>query len=228
MISKYADIIFAREIVSYNHLVNAGVDENKIKLYPDFTTLVEGVFPKQYESVIGDVCIIPNMLMIDKDAIAKESYLLLMIQIIEKIRKNGERPFLLNHGGKDDALLCKMINDKLDKLLIIADNLTALEVKGIISQSSMLISSRFHGVASALNSGVPCLATSWSHKYEELFKDYGQSDCLMNLNDIEENLNKINFHLQKHEEVSNHLENMKATIIEKNREMWNIVWKYNG
>ena len=49
----------------------------------------------------------------------------------------------------------------------------ALEIKSVIAKSYLCISSRFHGAASALGSAVPCLATGWSHKYEEIFKDYG-------------------------------------------------------
>jgi len=227
IIGRYVDIIFAREKVSCDYLINAGVDENKIKLYPDFTALVEGIVPKQYESLQGSVCIIPNMRMIDKGTVSLEQYLSVLCQLIQTIREKGKDVFLLNHEGKNDGLLCKFINNSIQKPLVIANNLTALEVKGIISQSYLLISSRFHGVASALNSGIPCLATSWSHKYEELFKDYGQYDCLLDFNYIEKTLEKVKSYLskQRRNEISVQLKLMKISVIEKNKEMWNIIDK---
>jgi colanic acid/amylovoran biosynthesis protein len=228
IISEYTDIIFARETVSYNHLIYAGADRDKIKLYPDFTALVEGICPGQYESLKGGVCLVPNMRMIDKGIISEKNYCYLFSQIIDLIRRKGKNPFFLNHEGQKDSLLCDLINKSIDIPLTIVDGLTALEVKGVISQSYLLISSRFHGIASALNSGVPCLATSWSHKYEELFKDYEQTGCLLDLNNINTALEKIEDYLseQTHKRISEELKIIKPSILQKNREMWNIVWDY--
>jgi colanic acid/amylovoran biosynthesis protein len=226
IVSKYADIIFAREQVSYDYLIKAGVDKSKVKLYPDFTALVEGVVPKRYEFLKDGVCIIPNKRMIDKGTISQGNYLSLLGKIIEVIQQQGKTPFLLNHESESDFVLCKLINQHLKVPLAIVNGLTALEIKGVISQSYMVVSSRFHGVASALNSGVPCLATSWSHKYAELFKDYGQSDCVLDLNNVVETMNKLKHCLSKevHDTISDELKFAKIAIVEKNGKMWKIVW----
>jgi len=228
MIDSYADVIFAREKVSYDYLVEAGVNQDKIKLYPDFTALVDGIIPERCKSLQGHVCIIPNMKMIDKGAVSMKRYLLLMSQLIQTIRENGKEAFLLNHAEKQDASLCQLINENIQNPLFIVNNLNALEVKGVISQSYMLVSSRYHGAASALNTGVPCLATSWSHKYEELFKDYEQYDCLLEFSNIEKTLKKMNdfLSIENNHLISEKLKMTKPIILLKNREMWEGIWKF--
>jgi colanic acid/amylovoran biosynthesis protein len=227
IVSKYTDIIFAREEVSYNHLIKAGADGRKIKLYPDFTALVEGIIPKRYEFLKDGICIIPNKRMIDKSTVLPENYFSFLEKIIQIIQQQGKSPFLLNHESKSDFVLCELINQQLKVPLTIVNNLTALEIKGVISQSYLVVSSRFHGVASALNSGVPCLATSWSHKYAELFKDYRQSDCVLDLSRPDKIREKVRYYLSDnvHKSVSEILPEAKRVVVEKNKEMWNIVWK---
>ncbi|GHT18144.1 hypothetical protein FACS189429_4000 [Bacteroidia bacterium] len=229
VVSKYADIIMAREQISYNHLIKAGVDEDKVKIFPDFTALVEGKMPKQCEYLKEYICIIPNRQMIHKGIITQEEYIFLLSKIIDTVKSQGKDIFLLNHEGKGDSLLCQIINERFNNKIVVVNNLNALEVKGVISQSYLVISSRFHGVASALNSGVPCLATSWSHKYAELFKDYNQNDCVLDLNNIDESISKIETFLSKkiHKEISDSLKVAKKSIIDKNKEMWQKVWKKN-
>lgn len=230
MLDRYADVIFARDKLSYKYLLEAGVNKGKIEQYPDFTALVEGVIPKQYESLQGYVCVIPNMKMITKGIISQDQYIASLCTLIQGIVEKKRKVFLLNHEEKRDSKLCKMINSKLHNSLEIADNLNALEIKGLISKSWLVISARYHGIASALNSGVPCFATSWSHKYNELFLEYEQSDCVLNVSTIIDDLDKIYYllSLEIHHYISEDIKNKNSIILRKNREMWDSIWKYIG
>ena len=104
--------------------------------------------------------------------------------------------------------------------------LNALEVKGMISSAYLVISSRFHGVASSLNSCVPCLATSWSHKYEELFKDYKQKECVLSLDNINTVILKVKDFLEetKNREIRDSLHKIKPKIQGETRKMWEEIW----
>jgi colanic acid/amylovoran biosynthesis protein len=226
LLKKYASCIIARDEISRTHLLNTGIDRNKILQYPDFTALVEGTFPANLEHLENGIAIIPNLRMIDKGVIERDDYIDLLIKSISICKTQKKSVFFLNHEDMDDFKLCEEINEKLEEKLTIVTNLTALEIKGLISRCYFVFSSRFHGLASALSTGVPCLATGWSHKYQFLFKDYGISDCVFDPN------NKSSFY-QKLEQFLNFDYNTTLrndliinanNIKEKNREMWRQIW----
>jgi len=225
--SEYADVIMARERQSLDYLSKSGVvDMNKVKVFPDFTSLVEGVFPEKYSYLRDSICIIPNYNMIESGMISLEDYLGLLTSIINNARNRGIGAYILNHEGIKDEKLAYMCGEKLNKSIDVVTGLNALEVKGLIASSYLVISSRFHGVVSSLNSCVPCLATSWSHKYEELYKDYGVNDGVLPLENVNKAIEKMNILLDKesNEAMRRHLEIKIGTIQARNREMWKIVW----
>jgi len=104
--------------------------------------------------------------------------------------------------------------------------LNALEVKGLIANSYMVISSRFHGVASALNSVLPCLATSWSHKYEMRFKDFGQENCVLDLQNFPLTLGQIRPFLdsETNHQIREQLIGAKRKITLETNAMWETIW----
>ena len=108
----------------------------------------------------------------------------------------------------------------------VVTDLNALEVKGLISTAYLVVTSRFHGVASALNSCVPCLATSWSHKYAELFHDYKLNDCILPLDNFETSIAMVDKYLEEREnkKIRDLLSRQVPRIQNETREMWKDVW----
>lgn len=229
ILEKYVDLIFARDTISQRYLLEAGVSFHKIKLYPDFTSLIEGEFPIQYAHIKGKVCIIPNLKMIEKTTIDRTVYLSFLENLIKYILAQDKEVFLLNHESKGDLQLCQIINERLGGNFPIVSGLTAKETKGVIANSYMVISSRFHGVASALNSSIPCLSTGWSHKYEMLFNDFGEKDRLIDVKESFENITrKIDFILSEEGNHANReqLTLNKIAVQELNKEMWKQIWEF--
>ena len=226
-LGENADIVMPRENISKTYLSELNFPTNKLKVYPDFTSLVKGIFPKKYESLKGGIAIIPNTQMIITGKIDKNSYTHYIKKIVQKVRMTNRPIYFLNHEGNRDYELCLAINEQLTEKIPIINHLTALEVKGLIASCFLVISSRFHGVASALSSGVPCLATSWSHKYELLYKEYLQQGCLLDINDYS-TLQSINSYLdfRNNETIRQALISQKPIIDQKVKEMWNLVWSY--
>lgn len=227
VLNKYADVIMPRERVSLKYLEECNVNPSKIALFTDFTSLVHGIIPIKYNHLQGAVCIIPNKRMIDKGTITIENYLKILTGIIHKAQELGKNVYLLNHEGKEDEELAYMCHAELGGNIEVVTGLKGLEVKGLISTSYLCITSRFHGVASALNSCVPCLATSWSHKYEELFKDYGMKDCVLNIADLDICLAKVSEYMDTNYNniVRQQLTKRLPLIQEQTRRMWNKVWQ---
>ena len=229
ILDRYADIIMPRDRVSYDYLTEVGLDKKKIKCYKDFTSLVNGLFPEEYDYLKNGVCIIPNIRMFDKGNLDINKYVHFVNHIIKESEKRNLKVFLLNHEGiVDEELAYKISNMAIERITVVT-GLNALEVKGLISQSYVCVTSRFHGAVSALNSSVPCLATSWSHKYEELFIDFGLSDFVLDLKQQDQCVSKFNELLNEsyNSDIRNRLSEEALKVKIENRRMWNCVWNEN-
>lgn len=225
-IIKNADLFIAREEDTYKYCKEFGFPDKILRKFTDFTSPVKGVFPAQYEHLKGNIAIIPNLRMIDKGVITLDRYIEILTAIIDLCFQYGKSVFLLNHEGIGDEKLCHILNERLVTEVPVAVNLNALEVKGLISESHLVISSRYHGVASALNCAVPCLATSWSHKYARLFEDYGITDGILEINEMNATLVRVSELLDpiKHDEMKELLLKQKSSISKQTEQMWETVW----
>lgn len=187
------DLLFARERVSYQFLVDVVGERPNIKIAPDFTNLIEGIVPDSFDRNTNKFCIVPNYRMIDKTSKEQsEAYLPFLINCVQYLKDREQSPFLLIHEGANDLMLARKIADAVKGEVPIVKEDHPLKIKGIIGSCEGAISSRFHGLVSALSQGVPSLATGWSHKYQMLFEDYGFSDGMMDVTmDSEETHAKI-------------------------------------
>lgn len=225
--AENADLIFARESDSYNHLTNLMGEQEKIKLYPDFTNLIKGTLPEDYDSSDKRVALVPNYRMVDKTSKEEsEAYLPFMIRCAKYLVEKGAKPFVLVHEGANDLMLAEKISDAVGGIPIVKET-DALHIKGILGTCDATIGSRFHGLVSALSQGVPSLATGWSHKYLRLFEDYGFKDGVVTILDGDEELHRKIDLLLKPETA----EPLKQQLTEKSQhlkklseEMWDLAF----
>jgi len=177
-----AALICAREEDSYKHIRALIGNADNLVQYPDFTNAVKGVVPDYWQNGQQKVCFIPNSNMIgvkNKNERWKSNYISIMTLLMTQVQLLGYEVVLLNHEGEGDRDICNVLNQHFDNKLTIIEESDPLKVKGIIGDSKAIVCSRFHGCVSALSQGVVNLGTSWSHKYEQLFKEYGVSDLLI-------------------------------------------------
>lgn len=227
ILGHYASVIMPRDHVSFDFLNKSGlVDIRKVKIFTDFTSCVDGQMPSKYDYLKNGVCVIPNMRMIENGSTSFNDYITLISLIINFAKSHNLIVYLLNHEGKKDEELAYKIQKTIEEKVEVITNLNGIEVKGLISTAYAVISSRFHGVASALNSGVPCLATSWSHKYNELFKDFNMNDCIIPLDNNSKAIDMVAEILdeKKNCEIRKILNVQLPQIKEENQRMWNYIW----
>ncbi|MDF1507837.1 polysaccharide pyruvyl transferase family protein [Robertmurraya sp. DFI.2.37] len=228
-IVESASLICPRDEISYNNIMEICPDnlQNKVRKFPDFTCLVNGKIPTT-NGKSDQVCLIPNFRMIDKTNSETASwYMNLLINIVQFLKVNNIEFFVLIHEtGKDNLIyeeICKQIGFDIP-LLREGD---PLYIKGIISKSSAVIGSRYHGLISALTSNIPCIGIGWSHKYDELFNDFYNNDYLIkNLSskeEVEKILNRFFFDQVAQQKYSEGMENGNIAYRSKVKEMWDLI-----
>jgi colanic acid/amylovoran biosynthesis protein len=225
---KNTDLIFAREEDSYKYLTEIVGKQEKIKICPDFTNLIEGTLPPNYDPSNKRIALVPNYRMIDKTSKQEsDAYLPFMIKCAQYLVNHGAKPFILIHEGANDQMLADKISDAAGGIPIIKET-DPLHIKGILGTCDATIGSRFHGLVSALSQGVPSLATGWSHKYIRLFEDYKLNDGIVTVMDSDDAIyKKINNLLNpaaRHNIKLNLLE-WSSVLKKKSLEMWDFVFE---
>ena len=160
----------------------------------------------------------------NKNAHWKKNYISIMRSLITQVQSLGYQAVLLNHEGVGDRDICNTLNQLFDNKLDIIEELDPLKVKGIIGDSKAIVCSRFHGCVSALSQGVVNLGTSWSHKYEQLYKEYGVSALLIDptVNDATQ-IELINAILADDEPYSKVISDNAVKYKEITEKMWQSV-----
>lgn len=180
----YYDLIYARDEVSLGHVQGLNISGPVVAMAPDITHLLDGPPPTDAETWASRVCIVPNARMIDRTSERTGNrYFDFLLQCVEGVRSSGLEPCLLIHE-ENDRVLAQEIKGAAKISLPVVDE-DAVVTKGIIGASYAVIGSRYHALISSLSQAVPVIGTSWSHKYDELFDDYGCSQHLMSTLDTE-------------------------------------------
>jgi colanic acid/amylovoran biosynthesis protein len=160
-----------------------------IHLYPDITvglTVTPNNQGQQYQLQRSEeklALLIPNVRLLEQ--LTKTTYLSALTDIAAQLSAAGYRVQVLNHGGKEDAALCRDLCETTQLAIsTIIENQDPRILKAIIGSASLVVSSRFHACIAALSQGVPCYAIAWTHKYRELFESFGCGQNVMNATDL--------------------------------------------
>ena len=181
-----ADLVFVRDKVSKAHVDAVAKDHPKVRLAPDFTNLLHAQLPERLTHLAGKAVVIPNEKMVaGAPPETRAAYVDFLVLAAELIVKSGREAMVVVHEGSQDRMFADQINARLTTPLRVVDESSVLITKALIAAADLIVSSRFHGLVSALAAGVPSLACGWSHKYGELMADYGCPQHNLDLADRE-------------------------------------------
>jgi coenzyme F420-reducing hydrogenase beta subunit/polysaccharide pyruvyl transferase WcaK-like protein len=115
--------------------------------------------------------------------------------IDETIERTGARVLLVPHsaraegpngqvreGRMNDVPTCRAVHARVrhrDDCLLIDESLPPTVLRAIIERCTVLATSRFHAMISALATTTPVLVVGWSHKYAEVLHEFGLDDWVV-------------------------------------------------
>ena len=224
-IIKHARLIFVRDPVSLSHLQSCVAElPAHVVLTPDFTVGLKGVSRTALPEFDGPfAALIPNNKVISKfnhaNAEAERTrYVEAFAAAGNQLTELGLEVVLVNHEGKEDAALCAEIAKLTPCQIITIED--PLAVKALIGKAELCVSSRFHGAINALSQNVPCIATSWSHKYHAMMDDFGMADYCIEALSAVTLTQKITQLLANKNDIQPLLAEKSAALKAKNQLMW--------
>lgn len=82
----------------------------------------------------------------------------------------------------NDLPLCRRIFQRLqetERVIFFDEDLLPTELRAVIGEGRLVVTSRFHAMVSALTECRPVLVVGWSHKYAEVLEPFGLDDAVL-------------------------------------------------
>lgn len=225
---EHADLVFARDQHSFDQLSSLAGDKSTLRLAPDFTAELSHSAVMEDKPRSG-FFIIPNARMVDSEGgVARGAYVDFLARVASYAHRCDQSPFFLIHEGEGDQRLAEEVAGKLSFSLKIVKEPDALRSKAVIGAARAGLSSRFHGLVSALSQAVPTLGTGWSHKYQALFAGYGFERGLLEVSCSDAELYSLMddlFSPVRYEEIVTRLEGKGCVMQQQTDRMWDEIFE---
>jgi polysaccharide pyruvyl transferase WcaK-like protein len=130
------------------------------------------------------VVVMPSQVVANLCAKSGIDYVGGMTEVMAGVSKELDRPVLIiphsyrsgqGPGRMNDGPLARELaaTSGSDDLHLVDRDLSPRVLRAIVDRSSLLVTSRFHGMVSGMATATPTVVIGWSHKYREVMTDFG-------------------------------------------------------
>jgi colanic acid/amylovoran biosynthesis protein len=128
----------------------------------------------------------PNTIVAGVMRRARQDYVALVADVLERIAARGDVPVLIPHSFRaqsrashnNDTGLCEEILRRCSAsaaCVYVAEDLTSQELRTLVGELDLLIASRFHSMVSAIAMSTPVITIGWGdQKYLEVLEAFDQ------------------------------------------------------
>ncbi|MGH8868023.1 MAG: polysaccharide pyruvyl transferase family protein [Actinomycetes bacterium] len=133
------------------------------------------------------VLVMPSEVVARTCAAAGVDYPGLMAGLLADLVARGHDVRLVAHSAREGAAagrtndlpLCRRLAAAAHGVHLVDGEQDARRLRALVSRARLVLTSRFHGMVSALATGTPTVVLGWSHKYTEVLADFGQDDAFL-------------------------------------------------
>ncbi len=166
------------------------------------------------------------------------NYVDAMVALIEEIRRaTGRTVVVAPHslrvgkpeGRMNDGPVCSEIIARLHgdaDVIGISEDLYSAELRRLVAESRVLVTSRFHAMISGLATATPTIVLGWSHKYREVLDLFGATEYgldAMALSDTTRVVDLVTDALNRHDELSEQIKHSLPAVIQQSEENFRII-----
>lgn len=167
--------IVARDAKSREFVASVGVEPGRVVTAPDLTYLVEAEAAGDGDRTRDRAVLVPNKKMVEHGS--ADTYEMFLHRAGTSLQRHFDDVVVLIHGGADDRDLGRSVSARLGLEMI--ERADPADAKKELAGAELVVASRYHALVGALSSGVLAIGTSWAHKYEELYREYGLEELLV-------------------------------------------------
>lgn len=198
---KYCvDAVITRDEKSFTEVQNIGINSN-LYIAPDTAFLLPAEqMPPVFDDQTYDNVLISVSHQARSRANDNEFYVNTFSTFIKNIitRYNANVTLLPNAvvAEDDDLKIAQAIGKLVDSEQCQVFNpiaLSAMQIKGLISQATVVVASRYHTVIAALSLGKPTITVGWHHKYKGVLGLFGLGEWDIPVNTLELDLLQTKF-----------------------------------
>ena len=233
---RKVDYVYAREIITYDYL-KSFLPDDKIMIIPDMAFMLEDNFDenpqiqelkKQNKIVCGITVREWNFPNCDNAKEMMNKYIECMANAIDYLSEKDNITFVFVPQvivkERNDTDVAFQIRERLKNktnLLVLEDDFTPIEIKGIISNCDIFIGTRMHSNIFATSVNIPTIAIAYEKKTNGIMKTLDLEKFVIDIDTLKSDnlIEKTEYLLNNKQDIQNKIQNkikqIREEIIEK-------------